>query len=89
MTFLIMLLNLSAGLTAMISAYCWIKSSQAAVAHPHAKQDGMFHDGSISLDGMDFFPTARLQSTWNKRAALAAGVAALCQGAAAGLSALV
>lgn len=90
MPFLITLLNnIAAGLTAVFSAFCWIRSSRATVKHPHAKQDGIFHDGSVSLDGMDFFPTARLQGTWNKRAAFAAGLAALCQGAAAGLSAFV
>jgi hypothetical protein len=89
MNFIITLLNIAAGLAAMLSAFCWIRSSRVAVKHPHAKQDGIFHDGSVSLDGMDFFSTARLQGTWNKLAAVAAGLAAFFQGAAAGLSALV
>jgi hypothetical protein len=63
MNLLITLLNIAAGLIAMSSAYCWIKSSRVSVKHPHAKHDGIFHDMSVSLDGMDFFPTARLQGT--------------------------
>ncbi|WP_156173780.1 hypothetical protein [Cupriavidus basilensis] len=52
-----------------MSAYCWLRSARARVQHSHAKDDGIFHDGSIGVDGTDFFATAKAQGMWNTRAA--------------------
>ncbi|ONN64868.1 hypothetical protein BTM36_19760 [Herbaspirillum sp. VT-16-41] len=57
------------------------------VPHPHAKQDGIFYDGTISVDGSDFLATAKAQAKWNRSAALIACIAALFQATVAGISA--
>jgi hypothetical protein len=54
----------------------------ARVRHPHAKKDGIYHDGTVCVDGADFFATAKAQARWNTAAAVFAAMTALCQAAA-------
>ena len=80
-------LNILTALIAIVSAYCWYKSSIVAVKHENLSNapDGAYRDATVVTDGNDFFATFKLQSVWNKRAATAAAFAALAQGAVAGL----
>jgi hypothetical protein len=87
MGFAVALLNIATALAAIASAFCWYRSSTTTVPHPHANKDGVYHDGTISLDGNDLFATSRAQGLWNKRAAKTASLAALLQAFVAGLSA--
>ncbi|WP_432262967.1 hypothetical protein [Cupriavidus sp. TMH.W2] len=57
------------------SSYCWVRSASARVPHAHASGDGMFHDGTIAVDGADLVGSLKLQAKWNTRAAICAAVA--------------
>lgn len=61
------------------SAFCWWRSAVAKVPHAHCSNDGIFHDMSIAVGGVDFLATATLQAKWNRRAAIVASTAALSQ----------
>jgi hypothetical protein len=82
----IVLLNIATTMAAIASAFCWQRSCVVTVPHAHAKHDGIFHDGTISVDGNDFLATVKSQSKWNRSAALIACFAALFQAGVAALS---
>ncbi|NQE51861.1 hypothetical protein [Herbaspirillum rubrisubalbicans] len=84
---LVVLLNIATAIAAIVSAFCWQRSCTVSVPHAHAKKDGIFHDGTICVDGNDFLATAKSQANWNRRAAFVACFAALFQAGVAGISA--
>lgn len=69
----------------VVSALLWWRSATVAIPHHHAKQDGIYHDGSISVAGLDFLQTATAQARWNKWAACTAALAALFQAVVAAI----
>lgn len=74
---------------AIASAFCWYRSSRVTVEHRDLRNapDGGYRDGTVVVDGNDFFATSKLQSVWNKRAAGLAAFAALAQAVVAGIGA--
>lgn len=70
---------------ALVAAIMWWQSSKVSVpAALSSEEDASeIHDASIELDGTDYFETVRLQSLWNRRAAVAAMLAAAFQTLAA------
>ena len=69
-----------AALAAVIAALLWYKASAAEVSYepdrPGDKSAVIFYNGDHSWDAIR---TAELQTKWNKRAALAAAIAAVLQ----------
>ena len=69
-----------AALAAVIAALLWYKASASEVPHepdrPGDKSAVVFYNGDHRWDAIR---TAELQTKWNKRAALAASIAAVLQ----------
>lgn len=71
-------------LLTLISGVFWIRSATARVLHDPSRRDGAGMLSSAIVDdsggmNVDVLETAKLQSRWNKWAAMFAGAAALVQ----------
>ena len=75
-------LNITSAIAAYIAAMLWYKS--AVVKVPYKDEPGAdgFSQAGIIVDGNDFIATAIASSTWSKRAAYAAALAAFLQATA-------
>lgn len=70
----------------VLSALAWWRSATARVPHAQgADANGGFRDASFAIDGADLMKTMRLQSKWNRCAAILASLCALTQALATGL----
>jgi hypothetical protein len=63
----------------VVSALCWWRSSLVTVPHAHAKGSGLYHDGTIAVDGADLFKTLRAQARWSRWGATLATLSAIAQ----------
>ncbi|MBB3827761.1 MULTISPECIES: hypothetical protein [Xanthomonas] len=74
------LLSYASAFAAVIASLLWYKASAAEVSHdpddPDDKATVIFFNGDHCWD---VIATAELQTKWNKRAALAASIAAIIQ----------
>lgn len=83
------LLNITSAVAAFIAALLWFLSTRVEVEHvdPPADENGLIGASlSIQYDNgklVDPFATGMKQARWNRWAASAASIAALCQGFAA------
>jgi hypothetical protein len=84
---IVLFFNIATCITALLAAVFWFMSGFAKVSREEAHRralarananDGWI-DASITIDGADLAETQKLQSNWNRVAALTAGVSALCQ----------
>lgn len=76
----IVLLNLGAALFALIAACLWYRSATVQVPHnDEPDSSGLYPAAIIVGENTDFIGTAFAQSTWSKRAAFAAAIAAALQ----------
>ncbi|MBJ9594163.1 hypothetical protein [Burkholderia seminalis] len=80
------LLNIASAVAAFTAALLWYLSTRVEVEHvePSADENGLI-GGSLSIQGsngrlVDPFATGMKQARWNRWAAGAASVAAVCQG---------
>ncbi len=72
-----------------VSAFCWWRSAVTRVPHfAGADTSGAYADGSFAADGADLVRTIRLQSKWNRWAAIAASGAAIAAAVAQTVSAI-
>ena len=79
----IILLNILAALAALTAAFLWHRSATVQVPHrDEPDANGIYSAAIIIGDNIDFVSTAVAQSTWSKRGAYAAAVAAFLQAAA-------
>ncbi|UJB19191.1 MULTISPECIES: hypothetical protein [Lysobacter] len=75
---LVIAFNVLSCASAYLAAFLWFKSAVAKV--PHVEGNGGTGNPEIIVDGYRFIESAKLQAIWNRRAALAAGFAAIFQG---------
>ena len=79
----IVLLNLGAALSAFIAAVLWHRSATVQVPYKDEPDASGIHSAAIIVGkNTDFIGTAITQSSWSKRAAYAAAIAAALQGLA-------
>ena len=79
----IMLLNFLAALFALAAAYLWHRSATVQVPHEDKPGPGGIYSAAIIVgDNTDFIGTTIAQALWSKRGAYAAAGAALFQGTA-------
>jgi hypothetical protein len=79
----IVLLNVVAALAALTAALLWHRSATIQVLYRDDPDADGIHSAAIIInDKVDFISTAVAQSTWSKRGAYAAAVAAAFQAAA-------
>jgi len=64
---------------AMVSAGLWFGAAKIRISVWGDVPNRVASDAQIVVDDIDFFATVAEQARWNRWAALAAGVAALCQ----------
>lgn len=75
------LCNWLAAAFAIVAAIFWFKSASARVPWP--RPPGLSDGPDMVVDGLSFVGTATMQTRWNRRAAIAASIAAIFQGIAA------
>jgi hypothetical protein len=82
-------LDAGTAIAALVAACLWWRAASSCVqASPaSASEHGRVAEAMLSVDGDDFIATIKLQSLWNKRAAIAATVAAFLQSLAAAAAA--
>ncbi len=79
----VVFLNIIAALCALIAAFLWYKSATVKVPHRGELDESGFNSAVLIInDNTDFIQTVVAQSTWSKRGAAAAALAALFQGTA-------
>jgi hypothetical protein len=69
--------NVASMTAAAVAAYLWFRSTKAKVL-PEERPDGTGNP-ELTVDGILFVESTKLQSLWNKRAACAAALSALFQ----------
>ena len=76
-------LNFLSALAAFAAAFLWHRSATIQIPHKEeADENGMYSAAIVVGNNTDFISTAFAQSTWSRRGAYAAAVAALFQGIA-------
>ena len=76
-------LNFLSALAAFAAAFLWHRSATVQIPHKEeADENGMYSAAIVVGDNTDFISTAFAQSTWSRRGAYAAAVAALFPGIA-------
>jgi hypothetical protein len=72
-------LNGMAALFGFVAAVLWWQSTRVKVPCQTQIPEHGFAEAQIVVDGADFFASAHRQATWNRRAAIAAAIAAAIQ----------